>query len=189
MRDAVMELDDIVTGDLERFEDSWREQIVVSRADRAALAAGSRDDITHLDLCVFTSRAPRFDPGRHVLFGSTGADRVLVIGERATGATYRFVIGTRSWFDLVSRRPLARPALDVLAARLNELEGTRGAADVRWQHHATMTPSPELWFGRSHPGLFSEHAPYLEPSRLSAPLVRREILEALRSAWAFPEDD
>ncbi len=189
MRDAVWELDDIVTGDLERFEDLWRAELERSRTDRAALAAGSRDDITHLDLCIFASRAPGFEPGRHALFGSSGADRVLAIGERAGGATYRFVIGTHSWFDLVSRPPLARPALETLAARLNVLENSSETAAIRWHHHPQTTPSPELWFGRAHPGLFSEHASYLETSRLAPSIVRREILEALRAAWTFPDDD
>ncbi len=189
MRDAVAVLDEIVTGDLDRFADLWRAELERFRADRAALAAASRDDIAHLDLCVFTARSPGFDPGRHALFGSTGADRVFAIGEHKTGATYRFVIGTHSWFDLASRRPLARPDLAGLAARLNELENSSPAAEVSWRHQATITPSPELWFGRDQPEMFAEHAPFLERSRLAPAVVRREVFESLRAAWRFPEDD
>lgn len=189
MREAVAMLDDVITGDLERFEELWRSELERLRSDRVVLAAANRDDVTHLDLCVFTARSTDFDPGRHALFGTTNVDRVLAIGAGSVGATYRLVIGTRSWFDLVSRRPLARPSLVTLATRLNELESTSTAGDVGWRHQPTDSPSPELWFGREQPQWFSEHAPFLEQSRLTPAVVRREILEALRAAWTFPEDE
>ncbi|MBL8858589.1 MAG: hypothetical protein JNL28_08805 [Planctomycetes bacterium] len=186
---AVDTLDDVVTGDLDRFDVLWRGPLERLRADRAALASCTRDDIAHLDLCVFTARGTRaFDPGRHALFGSTAAGRILAIGERPTGATYRFLIGTSSWFDLVTPRILARPALAELSRRLNALEGSDENSEVAWRHHLDLTPSPELWFGREGQPLFSEHAPCLEPSRLAPAIVRREILEALRANWEFPDD-
>ena len=189
MRDAVCVLDDIVTGAVDRFDVLWRGALERLRSDRALLAAGTRDDITHLDLCVFAARgAEAFDPGRHALFGSTSADRILAIGERAGGATYRFLIGTRSWFDLVTPRPLARPSYAQLRHRLNELEGTDATATCAWRSQNDLTPSPELWFGRADAALFSEHASYLEPSRLAPAVVRREVLDALRVTWEFPDD-
>lgn len=188
-RELVAILDEVVTGDLERWAPLWRGALDRLRLDRAALAAGARDEIAHLDLGIFTARAaPAFDPGRHALFGSTAADRVLAIGERTDGATYRFLIGTASWFDLVSRRPLCRPSLEDLARRLNELEGTAPSDAIAWRTHPTATPSPELWFGPDDRPLFAEHAPTLAPSRLSPRDVRPLVLDALRETWTFPDE-
>jgi hypothetical protein len=159
--------------------------------------------VTHLDLCVWTAPQGRasarpgptggselrtFDPGRHPLFGSTRADRVLVIGPKGAGATYRFLLSTLSWFDLVSRKMQPRPDLARLAERLNELEGTGSTDECAWRAQATQSPSPELWFGRADHEMFAEHAPALEPSRLSPPIVRRAIADALRASWVFPEE-
>lgn len=187
-RDVVAVLDEILTSDLEPFAELWGAPLERLRLDRAALAAAARDDVQHLDLCVFTARGESFDPGRHALFGSTGADRVLAIGERRGGVTYRFLLGTRSWFDLPAPPPLARPELEPLAARLNALEGTPAGDPVAWRAQPTLSPSPELWFGRAQSALFAEHAPELESSRLPPPAVRREIVEALRARWVFPAD-
>lgn len=189
LREIVAGFDEILTGDLERYEELWRPGFERMRADRASFASAARDDILHLELCIATSREPRFAPGRHVLLGSTKADRVLAVHERAGGATYRFVIGTRSWFDLVSQKPLPRPALADLAARLNDLEGTDPARDVAWRTQDVRSPSPELWFGRADQRMFAEHNEALEPSRLAPATVRPLVVDALREAWTFPESD
>jgi hypothetical protein len=187
LRELVARFDEILTGDLERYEDLWREGLDRLRTDRTSLAAAARDEITHLELCVVTSRDAGFGPGRHALFGSTNADRVLVVGEGSGGATYRFVIGTRSWFDLVSQKPLPRPSLEDLCARLNELEGSIPSDECAWRSHSVQSPSPELWFGRDHAAMFAEHSTVLEKSRLAPIDVRPLVLDALRDAWAFPE--
>jgi hypothetical protein len=189
LREIVACFDEILTGDLERYEDLWRPALERLRTDRARFEAAARDEILHLELCVVTSREPAFDPGRHVLLGTTSADRVLAIGESAGGATYRFVIGTRSWFDLVSKKPLPRPALVDLTAKLNDLEGTDPAHDVAWRSQDVQSPSPELWFGRAGQRMFAEHNAMLEPSRLPPHVVRPLVLDALREAWTFPESD
>jgi hypothetical protein len=189
LREIVARFDEILTGDLERYEDLWRPGLERLRADRAALSAAARDEVAHLELLIVTSAAGGFDPGRHALFGSTSADRVLVVGQRAAGATYRFVIGTRSWFDLVSRSPLPRPSLEALAAKLNELEGADAGARVAWRCQSTQSPSPELWFGRGNHEMFDEHCPALEESRLAPSVVRPLVVGALRDVWAFPESD
>ncbi len=187
LREIVERFDEILTGDLERYEDLWRGGLERLRADRESLASASRDEITHLELCVVTSREADFGPGRHALFGSTNADRVLVVGERSGGATYRFVIGTRSWFDLVSQKPLTRPSLEELCLRLNELEGSDPAEEFAWRSQSVQSPSPELWFGRAEHPMFAEHSDVLEVSRLAPNDVRPLVLDALRDAWTFPE--
>lgn len=197
LREVVAHFETILDGDLAEYESLWRTELEALRADRADLATASRDDIAHLDLCVFTAphdaRASRggqraFDPGRHALFGTTEADRVLVIGPQTGGTTYRFLIGTLSWFDIVPHRTLPRPSLEDLCARLNELEGTASWSEVAWRAQATMSPSPELWFGRTDHAMFAEHAAVLETSRLTVDVVRELVLDALRASWAFPED-
>lgn len=173
----------------------WREALEELRHDQADVAAAARDEVVHLDLCVVTAAsgtrsrrgARAFDPGRHALFGSTDADRVLVIGPATAGATYRFLLSTLSWFDLVSRKRLSRPDLARLAAQLNELEGTAPDASVAWRAQASASPSPELWFGRPEHVMFAEHAEALEVSKLAPALVRRTLLDALREAWSFPD--
>ena len=105
MRELVPRFASLLDGDLEHYSDLWRREIEDTRADLTDLAGATRDEVAHLDLCVWTapdgrasSRASRlressapahgssalmhgiFDPGRHPLFGSTRADRVLVIG-------------------------------------------------------------------------------------------------------------
>lgn len=190
MRELVETFDEFVTGSLEPWADLWRADLERLRADRAALAAASRDEIAHLQLTIWTARDERlFDPGRHALLGGTDSDRVLAIGERRGGATYRLVIGTASWFDLESPRPLPRPALEDLVTRLNALEGTRASDAVAWRCQPTDSPSPELWFGRRDHAFFAEHAPVLEASRLAPNIVRPAVLDALRATWTFPDDD
>lgn len=213
----------ILDGDVEPYADLWKRELETARSDLASLSGAARDEVTHLDLCVWTApeirashpppaAADRFDPGRHPLFGSTRADRVLVIGPNGPGvvrpkvpgvigpkgaggsgpeepgATYRFLLSTLSWFDLVSRKMQPRPDLEGLAARLNELEDCDPALPRAWRAQATHSPSPELWFGRAEHEMFAEHAPVLEPSRLSPATVRRAIADALRASWAFPEE-
>lgn len=190
----------ILDGDVEPYADLWKPELEDARADLAALAHATRDEISHLDLCIWTAPpapgagAPsaRFDPGRHAVFGSTRADRVLLVGPQAGGATYRFLLSTLSWFDLVSRTMQPRPELAELARRLNELEG-RGTpgdrpAEPAWHAQDVASPSPELWFGSEDHALFAERAPALAPSRLPPSAVRRAIAEALRASWVFPEE-
>ena len=133
-------------------------------------------------------RGAGFDPGRHALFGATHADRILVAGPRGSGATWRFLLGTSSWFDLPERRVLPRPALEEMAARLNEMEATRADDAIAWRAQGTSTPSPELWFGGADRDMFAEHAPTLAESRLAPARVREVVLDGLRAAWTFPDD-
>jgi hypothetical protein len=202
VRELVPRLASILDGDHEPYAALWKRELENARADLSDLAAAARDEVTHLDLCVWTAPPGRasarpapigtppraFDPGRHPLFGSTRADRILVIGPRGAGATYRFLLSTLSWFDLVTRKMQPRPDLARLAERLNELEGSDPAAECAWRAQEVHSPSPELWFGRADHDMFAEHAPALEPSRLAPPVVRRAIADALRASWMFPEE-
>lgn len=189
----------ILKGDLEPWRSLWEAPLTAVEADRADLAAAARDDLVHLDVTIWTAgprtRSSRtqpatelFDPGRHALFGSTDADRVLVIGQAEAGTTCRFVIGTRSWFEPICERHQPRPDLAALAAELDAAEGDRpdGAA---WRHQDLQGASPELWFGVEPLPHFAEHAgPFLRASRLDPALVKARVVEALRACWVFPDE-
>jgi len=190
---------ELLDGDLAEYAALWAPALEALRADRADLARAQRDELVHLDVAVYTApdglgasrahaRVPHFDPGRHALFGATQADRVLSIGPRGAGATYRFVINTTSWFDLATGPRLPRPDLARLRDRLNALEGTDPAGELAWHAQPVGTPSPELWFGRRDAAMFAEHAPWLAPSRLAPKLVKNEVFDALRAAWTFPDE-
>jgi hypothetical protein len=188
--EIVERMPELLDGDLPEFAKLWRPESEALAEDRAALATAVRDEIVHLDHCVWEGPAGlAFDPGRHALFGGTKADRILAIGRPAVGATYRFLLSTLSWFDLVTRTALPRPDLATLAARLNEAEGTSPDAAIAWRFQETGSPSPELWFGDAELEFFSERCPALRPSRLDPAFVRRAIAEALRASWRFPEMD
>lgn len=189
----------LLDGELAPYEPLFGPALADLRADIADLGAAARDDIVHLDLCVFTAapgavstRAgapPCFDPGRHALFGSTRADRVLVVGPERSGlgATYRLILNTTSWFDLPGRPRAARPDLPALARRLQELEPEGAEAPARWRAQPLTNAAPELWHGLEQGTSFAEHSTVLRPSRLPPAQVRRELVEALRAVWVFPE--
>lgn len=189
--DAADALPALLAGEVEPFRTLWEAPLERLRADRAALARAARDELVHLDLALWTrdARASAFDPGRHALFGATDADRVLAIGTSAPGTTYRFVVGTLSWFDLPSRSRQARPDLETLAAELNALEGTRADDDVAWRAQPTTGASPELWFGTAGHERFAEHAgTVLRPSALAPERVKAALIDALRASWTFPDE-
>lgn len=167
----------------------WAPAVEGVARGRAELARATRDELVHLDWTVWTSTdtsAP-FDPGRHALFGSTGTDRVLTLGQSRDGTLARLVIGTRSWFDGTRETRLVRPDLAELARRLNELERSSPADTCAWRCHETSSPSPELWFGTEGLALFEEHNRELAPSALAPAVIRREVGNALRRALALPQ--
>ena len=186
----------------ERFDpwsELWKAPLDAMRSDSADLAQASKDELVHLDFTVWSAPAGHastrefrpskcFDPGRRVLFGSSDCDRQLVIGPSAAGTTFRFVIGTYSWFDLLTRECQPRPDLAELAARLNEAEGCRAGDAVAWRHQDPSGASPELWFGREPFETFKEHAgDALVASALDPLAVKNVIVDSLRACWAFPE--
>jgi hypothetical protein len=183
-------------GEVQGERELWQPALDALHADLADLGRASRDDLVHLDLSVWTAghgqksrrhaAGASFDPGRHALFGSTRADRVLVLGPGAGGTTARLVINTTSWFDLPRREPTPRPDLGALAERLNRLEDRLGRREYAWHAQAADGAAPELWFGRPGAVLFAEHAPQLEPSRLPSVEIKHEVIEALRAVWALP---
>ncbi|MFO1009589.1 MAG: DUF6687 family protein [Planctomycetota bacterium] len=187
-REAVRLLPELLDGALEPFGELWKAPLERALHDRRELASAVRDELVHLDLTVWTSTTA-LAPGRHALFGSTTADRVLVLGRGARGTTARFLVNTTSWFDLVSPRPQPRPDLAALAARLNALEGTRDGDELAWRAQPTDSPSPEVWFGRRLHPFFAEHCTALGESRLDAVAIRAEIVEALRAVWVFPDGE
>jgi len=196
-------LPSLLAGEVHEYRELWDPRLADLRADLMDLRSVPNDDLVHLSLSVWqgapgacSSRAPGntcFDPGRHALFGSRATDRQLVIGPSASaggGTTYRFLIGTLSWFDLAGPSPPPRPDLQALAATLNGLEGTKSGEAVAWQHQSPSGASPELWFGTSEFPPFSEHAQsVLMTSGLEPTLVKSTVVQALRTAWVFPEAD
>ncbi|MBI5364405.1 MAG: hypothetical protein HZA53_14590 [Planctomycetes bacterium] len=187
-REAVRLLPELLDGALEPFAELWKAPLERCLADRAALSTAARDELVHLDLGVWTSTTPDFAPGRHAFLGATDADRVLLLRTTAAGTTARFVVNTTSWFEIPGRPAQPRPDLEALAARLNALEGTRDSDEHAWRAQPVDSPSPELWFGRREHSFFAEHCAALAESRLDAPTISAEVVEALRAVWVFPED-
>ena len=156
------------------------------KSDRAALGAALRDDLVHFDLSIFTNKgAEAFLPGRHALYAETDADRVLLLDPRPAGITCRLVMNTTSWFEMQTREQLERPDLEALRARLEELERAAGG-DASWHTHSTTNAAPELWCGAPGQPIFDEHNLLLGESRLSAEVLKHEVVEALRAVWTFP---
>jgi hypothetical protein len=173
-------LPEILDGDLLPYREMIEPRIEEARRDAAELARASSIDVSSLDLWIFACSEP-LDAGRHALFGTRGRDRVLLACRIKEGTTYRLILSTLSWFDLVTRERAARPDLAALAAALNAAEGA-APAGWSWRHQDTSSPTPELWFGVDQPELFAERCPFLRPSRLPFEQVRREIETALEKA-------
>lgn len=175
-------------------EARWAAPLERLAVDREALAGAHFDDLVYLDLGVWsmtlTGAAPTpFDPGRHAFLGSGRHDRALLLGSGPAGTTARLVLGTRSFFDVVSRPASGRPDLAALAARLNGAEGPRDDGHL-WHHQPQEGASPELWFGAPTLRLYAEHAgPALGWSRIDPLEVKRHVLDAIRDAWVLPDDD
>lgn len=170
-------------------EELVEEECAAIEADRAALRECRLDDLLHLDLAVWNgvrAGAP-FDPARHALCGSSERDRLLALAPVAGGgASCRFVVNTTSWFPL-ERPRLPRPDLARLVARLEQLEGPERDG-CRWRAQPSSSPSPELWYGRDGVPFFAERNGRLGASRLEPQAIKREVVDALRAAWTFPED-
>ncbi|TDJ73264.1 MAG: hypothetical protein E2O39_05555 [Planctomycetota bacterium] len=188
----------ILDGEADDLRGLWEPELAALQADLRDLAQCAKDELVHLDLVVWTAPpgtvssraggAAVFDPGRHALFAN-GGDRVLVLGGIAGGVTYRFLLGTFSWFELVTIRALPRPDLGALAEELNALEGTPTTAEVAWRFQPVTGASPELWFGTPDFETFEEHAaPVLRPSALAPETVKAHLVDALRATWVFPEE-
>ncbi|MCB9903674.1 MAG: hypothetical protein H6831_04630 [Planctomycetes bacterium] len=189
-------LPDWLTGDLEPWRALWEDGLADYRADRDDLAAATYEELVHFELEIHTAApdvrssragATAFDPGRHALFTGTATDRVLVVGPGAEGTTYRLIVNTTSWSDVPGRSNPPRPDLAALAARLDELEAEAGAPKHAWRAQSVTGAAPELWYGAPDLESFAEHNPVLRRSRLSPEVVRREVIEALRAVWVFPD--
>jgi hypothetical protein len=170
-------------------EELVADECAAIEADRAALAECRLDDLLHLDLAAWNGvrAGPPFDPARHALCGSSERDRLLALAPVSDGGTScRFLLNTTSWFPLTEPR-LPRPDLARLAARLDQLEGPEREG-CRWRAQPSSSPSPELWYGRDGVPFFAERNGRLGASRLDAQVIKREVVEALRRSWIFPED-
>ena len=94
----------------------------------------------------------------------------------------------KRWLHLLAALATAS-CLTALAARLNALEGTRETDAAAWRTQPTDSPAPELWFGGAGLEFFAEHNARLGESRLDARAIKREVLEAVRATWVFPDGD
>lgn len=179
----------ILSGDFAPYRSAWEEELERTRADLAGLEACTRDVVAHLDWTTWVARAASepFSPGRHALFGASHSDRVLVAAACRGGVQYRFLISTRSWFDIPGRERAPRPDLRRLAAELNDAENTREDDALAWRAQPPDSPSPELWFGERQPEFFAERVAGLAPSSLSVAQVRRTLAEALRERLELPQ--
>jgi Family of unknown function (DUF6687) len=181
-------LDGLLDGELEPFADLWRADIERLAEDQGLLARSSLDELVHLDLGVWTLAEPG-DPGRHALWSKSEPDRQLVLGPGPAGTTARLMIGTKSFFELVSERAQPRPNLEALAARLNQAEGCAPDDRVRWRHQDPNGASPELWFGCADLEIYAEHAAeYLRPSAQDPLVIKAAVVDAVRATWSFSDD-
>lgn len=192
--EAALDLLATMLADEEAEPERWRSALERLHLDRAALGAALHDDLVYMDLGVWSATlngagASPFDPGRHAFLGSGRHDRALLLGTGSEGTSARLVLGTRSFFDVVSRPASARPDLAALTRLLNEQEGARGDGQ-RWRHQPQAGATPELWFGNEHLPLYAEHAgKALGWSQLDPLEIKRHVLDAVREAWVLPDDD
>lgn len=178
----------LLDGELEPHADLWRAGLDRLAADQALLERSALDELVHLDLGVWTLSEPG-DPGRHAFWSRSDPDRQLILGPQAGGTTARLVIGTKSFFDLVSERPQPRPDLGALAERLNRSEGCAAGDEVRWRSQSPTGASPELWFGvEDHPDYAEHAAPVLRPSAQDPLAIKAAVVDAVRDTWSFSDD-
>lgn len=161
----------ILEGNLGPYRALWEPALADADKGLAALARAERLDEPAIGLTCFMSQvAPRvegFDPGRHPLFGSTDAVRVLACARGPGGTSFRLILSPLGWFDLAKGTRFPHVDLAPLAAALNELEGTASGATQAWRAEAHGGASPELWFGGSTHERFGEHHHSLGQSRLA----------------------
>lgn len=192
--DAALDLLESMLDDEEAERERWHAPLERLGADRAALEAAPFDDLVYMDFAVWSATLAGpcpspFDPGRHAFLGSGRHDRALLLGTGSEGTSARFVVGTRSFFDIVSRPASGRPDLAALASLLNGLEGEREDGH-RWHHQPQGGATPELWFGGEHLHLYAEHAgKALGWSHLDPLEIKRHVIDAVRDAWVLPDDD
>ncbi|MDF1729478.1 MAG: hypothetical protein P1V35_00940 [Planctomycetota bacterium] len=157
------------------------------RTDLQGLQRAEIVPLIHFDLtAVHAAPGTEDEPGRHALFHTAGTDRVLWLAKDPHGVRARFVIGTRSWFDIPGWVVQPRPDLEALANRLNQLEGCCAEEASAWRFQSIETASPELWFGAPDLPLFCSFPGIaLHPSQLKTELIRAEVCEAVRKVWTF----
>lgn len=195
---ALVVLDELLD-DAEAHGDLWRPDLERHRAGTAQLTEAAFDDLVYMDLGVWTGRAAlegdaAFDPGRHGFLGDGRLDRALLLGPRgargAQGTTVRFVVGTRSFFDIVSSTPSPRPDLEALRDTLRAAEPEGESTAATWHCHDPRGASPELWFGTEGLPLYAEHAAeFLRPSAIDLNEIKRHVIDAVRATWPLPDDD
>ncbi|MFT7540949.1 MAG: hypothetical protein ACI9K5_001915, partial [Gammaproteobacteria bacterium] len=190
-------LPQLCAGQLEPFRVLWETDLMRLRTDRRLLATCDKHQLSTRDWTCWNDtlvRTPGDAPGRHAMFGSSDSDRVLylasavaspaaagteLVTEQVTGTIARLVISTLSWFDLVSPARHARPNLEELVQKLNDLEEADPTDSLAWRAQSLTNASPELWFGGAQLEAFAEHNAALGVSSLRADTIKEVIGTAL----------
>jgi len=167
----------------------FQAELEALRKDQATLAALTPVPLVHFDLMVWESLSAQACPGRHALFEASQCDRVLWMRGESGGTETRLLFSTLSWFELPERKSQARPDLDNLVHKLNQMEAVEPSAEFAWRAQPTATASPELWFGRKGLPLFvSDASDFLAPSQLPVAHIKSTIMDALRDVWVFENE-
>ncbi|MCP5024615.1 MAG: hypothetical protein GY930_22980 [bacterium] len=147
--------------------------------------------LIHFDLCVLRAGlGVHSEPGRHAIFHKATTDRVLWMAQDQDGVRARFLIGTRSWFEIPGAQIQPRPDLEQLATRLNGLEGCTPSDSSAWRYQPIDTASPELWFGAPDIPMFcSFPGDALHRSHLTPEVIQAAVCDAVREVWTFVNED
>ncbi len=184
------ELPDLLAAEALPMEELWLPVVERYRSDRAQLESALRQEQPVRDLCVFTAMSPWSSdgPGRHALFEATECDRVLVMAPTDQGGvSARLILSTRSWFEPICKQRMARPNLNQLADKLNQLDPTP-ASPLAWRAQKITGASPELWFGTAELDSFAEHSTALRPSALTPVAIRQAVEASLENRAVTPTD-
>lgn len=172
----------IIDGDIEPHRALFEPRLEAVRADRATLAAATRQEHADARLTTWAIEAEQpCEPMRHALFADTDSDRVLALTVTPRGTSARLVISTRSWFAIPGQTWSPRPDLGRIATELNRRADTNPAGEFAWRAQPRTSASPELWFGAASDAQFADRTNVLAPGPLGPDAILEVLLPALRA--------